>query len=472
MRLDDRCRFSPPTCGYEDFLARKMVLAEDRGMREQPSLHARMRDHQRYAAQFGLRKGRALLALETGLMKTGAQIEWARVVAEEEHRPVLILCPLAVAPQTIREGRRFDVEVHRCYDQDDVRQGVNVANYDRLGKFDPKAFGGVVLDESAILRDWTGKTKRALCRSFEATPWRLCCSATPAPNDHMEIGNQSEFLGIMPAPEMLSRWFVSDSNAAGRYRLKGHAVEAFWDWVASWALCMRRPSDLGFSDDGFDLPELDLRRHVLDVDQTTETDGALFRMPALSATDVHREKRLTIDQRAALIASLVTAEPDEQWLIWCDTDYEADVLRRSIPGAVEVRGSMPTRVKEDLLDGFTTGRVQRLVTKSRIAGLGLNWQGCARMAFAGLSFSFDGMYQAIRRCWRFGQTRPVHVHIAMASTEVGIWDTVARKIHQHERMSEGMIRAARRAADLKHGLRLAYAPTHHGEWPEWLQSDG
>jgi len=459
--------FVPPQRSYADYLQAKSVVAEDRGFPEAPPVSDSLFAHQRAAAEFALRKGRALLAMDTGLGKTRAFLEWARIVAAHERRPVIVLCPLAVAPQTVREGAALGIEVARCYDAGDVQPGVNVANYDRLDKLDATVFGGVVLDESAILRDWTGSTKRALCRAFTDTPWRLCASATPAPNDWMEIGNQSEFLGIMPAPEMLSRWFISADNTAGKYRLKGHATRAFWDWVASWAFCMRHPRDLGFPGDEFDLPPLDVRRHVVEVDQTVETNGALFRMPALSATDVHREKRLTIDRRAALIGELVRREPGEQWLVWCDTDYEADVLARVIPEVVEVRGSMPSSIKEDRLDRFATGEIRVLISKPRIAGHGLNFQSCARMAFVGISFSFDATYQAIRRCWRYGQTRPVQVHMAMAETEVAVWDSVNRKITQHERMGDEMLKAMRRAISSNQTMKDVYQPTYDGEFPEW-----
>ena len=258
---DVKLAFTPPTRDYDAFLAAKVPSADLHGLRP-GRLHESLMPHQAYSTEFAITKGRALLALDTGLGKTRCEVEWARAVAAAERRPVMIFCPLAVAPQTIREAARLNVEVHRCYEASDVRPGVNIANFDRLDKFDPGVFGGVVLDESAILRDWVGKTKRAFCAAFESTPYKLCASATPAPNDHMEIGNQSEFLGIMPAPEMLSRWFITTGDA-GKYRLKGHAIKAFWDWVSNWAVCMDHPRAFGFDIAGYDLPELKLKRHMI-----------------------------------------------------------------------------------------------------------------------------------------------------------------------------------------------------------------
>lgn len=454
---------------YADFLASKAVTARPCGLVEVPKLHDALFPHQRVATEFALRVGRSALFLDTGLGKTLAQLEWARVVHEHTGGDVLILAPLAVAAQTAREGAKFGIEVTHAKDQECTWKGINITNYDRVDKFDPAQFAGIVLDESSILKSFNGKTRNALTERFAATPWRLCCTATPAPNDHMELGNHAEFLGAMHANEMLSRWFVNDTSTASQsWRLKGHAKAAFWDWVSSWACCVSRPSDLGFSDDGFALPEMRLHKHVIEADISQDTRGMLFRMPSLSATAMHREKKLTMPDRADLIAGLVAREAQEPWIIWCDTNAEADALMARIPDAIEVRGSEDADGKERKLLDFTFGRSRVLVTKPSIAGHGMNWQHCARMAFVGLSFSYERFYQAVRRCWRFGQSRPVDVHVAMANTEHAIWDVIARKSGDHDAMKVEMLAATKRRVITTNQTKIPYVATHSGRLPAWI----
>jgi len=331
----------------------------------------------------------------------------------------------------------------------------------------------VILDESSILKSFNGKTSRSLIQAFRTTQFRLACTATPAPNDHAELGQHSEFLGAMSQSQMLTRWFLHDSVDTGNWRMKGHAVKDFWNWVASWARCISKPSDLGFSDEGFDLPTLNLMRHSVKADRSIDTgaekDGQarLFRMPDTSATAIHGEKRKTINARADLIAEKVAAEPGEAWVIWCDTDYEADALTARIPDAVEVRGNMTADVKEERLTAFSTGMCRVLVSKPSICGYGLNWQHCARMAFVGLSFSYESFYQAIRRCWRFGQTRQVDVHVACADTEEAIWNIVSRKAGDHEGMKREMTAAMSRAVRVVHE-QAPYSPTVPLQLPSWM----
>lgn len=454
---------------YLDFLARKAVRAPERGMRRIPSLNAALRGDQAEVTAFLLRIGSGAAFLDTGLGKTFIALEWGRCVVEHANKPVLMLAPLAVAPQHAKEAARFGIKAKVCRSQTDVEaDAINLANYERLHLFDPAAFGGVVLDESSIVKSFTGVTTRKLMSAFAATPFRLCCTATPAPNDHMELGQHSQFLGVMPSNEMLARWFIADQSEMGRYRLKRHGVRPFWSWVASWARCMSRPSDLGYPDDGFDLPPLDLIKHEVRSDLTIDAGDALFRTVEMSATSMHKEKRLTTDARADLIADLVAAEPGEPWIIWCDTDYEADALTARIAEAVEVRGSMPVERKEEGLVAFTEGRCRVLVTKPSIAGHGLNWQHCARMAFVGLSFSYERFYQAIRRCWRYGQTRPVKVHVAMADTESALWQNVSRKADDHAGMKAQMVAAMRRESESRL-VKLNYQPTIRAQLPAWLK---
>ncbi len=460
---------------YHQLIAQKRVAFEPRGLAKIPELNAAMRDDQRAVTEFALQTGSAALFLATGMGKSFDALEWGRVIVEHTNAPVLMLAPLAVGPQHQREAEKFGIDAKAIREPDEIKgPRVYITNYDRLGKFDADQFGGVILDESSLLKAMMGRTSRALIETFCRTRYRLACTATPAPNDHVELGQHSEFLGAMAQNMMLARWFIHDSADTGTWRMKGHATEDFWNWVSSWARCLSRPSDLGFSDEGFDLPQLVVRRHVVRADRSTGDTGAekdgqarLFRIPDTSATSIHKEKRLTTDARADVIAALVADEPSETWIIWCDTDYEADALTARIPGALEVRGSMTPDEKESRLNAFTTGQARILVTKPSVAGWGLNLQHCARMAFVGLSFSFEAYHQAIRRCWRFGQTRSVHVHIACADTEEAIWNVVSRKAGDHETMTREMAAAMRRAAG--RAVRASpYVPNAPATLPDWI----
>lgn len=439
---------------YHDLVARKHVAFEPRGLTAVPSLNGALKDHQAHCVEFALRCGSAALFLDTGLGKTFCAEEWGRVIVEATNRPVLMLAPLAVSAQHEREGERFGIDVKAVREPDEITiPRVYVTNYERLARFEVDEFAGIILDESSILKSFMGKTTRTLIETFSRTPYRLACTATPAPNDHVELGSHAEFLGSMAQNQMLQRWFLHDSADTGTWRMKGHAVEDFWSWVASWSRCVSLPSDLGFSDDGYALPPLNLHRHVVKADRSIGDTGAekcgqarLFRIPDTSATSIHKEKRLTTDARADVIAAKVAAEPDEPWVLWCDTDYEADALTARISGAIEVRGSMSPDEKERRLVAFSSGQARAIVTKPSVAGYGLNWQHCARVGFVGLSFSYESFYQAIRRCWRFGQTRPVEAHIACADTEEAIWHVVNRKSGDHDAMKSQMTAAMRRAS--------------------------
>lgn len=458
---------------YQDLLARKRVSFEPRGLARVPALNDKMFPHQAHTTEFLLRSGCGAAFLDTGLGKSLVALEWGRVISEHAGKPVLMLAPLAVGPQHQREAEKFGIEAE--YQREPGRRvPIVITNYERVDKFDLDQFAGVILDESSILKSFTGATTRKLIEAFKRMPYRLACTATPAPNDHMELGNHSQFLGAMESREMLSRWFINDtSDASQSWRLKGHAVTSFWDWVASWARCVSRPSDLGFSDDGFVLPELIETTHRVGVDltegATEDRDGQslMFRAVEASATSIHREKKITVDARADAIAQVVAGDAGEPWVIWCDTDAEADALTSRIGGAVEVRGSMKPEQKEERLIAFAAGDVRVLVSKPRICGYGLNWQHCARMAFVGMSYSYEAYYQAIRRCWRFGQSRPVAVHIALADTEQPIFDAVRLKAKAHEMMKAEMVTAMRRAHQSAEA-KVSYQPRKRLEAPAWL----
>lgn len=460
---------------YQRFIESKRSVVPAAGF-EPRDLPECLFPFQRSIVEWAVRRGRAALFEDCGLGKTLQQLAWAHQVMAHTDRPVIILAPLAVAGQTVREGERFGLPCVYAPTPDDWRADaprVVITNYERLPAWleCSRDFAGVVLDESSILKSFMGKTKRTIIESFARTPYRLACTATPAPNDHQELGNHAEFLGAATNVEMLSRWFVNDLGDTGTWRLKAHAVEDFWDWVCSWAAMCGKPSDIGYSDAGYALPSLNICRHIVDVD-VTENRGAgeLFRKVDLSATSLHVEKRISAPARAARVASLVASEPDEPWVVWCETNYEADVLCASIKEAVDVRGNDSATHKERALRDFTDGKIRVLVTKPDIAGFGLNWQHCARVAFVGATYSFESYYQAIRRCWRFGQDRPVNCHVVMAATEEAIWTTVARKQSDHLKMQESMFAAARRA-HARHALDGRYNPRNIMRIPAWLRSE-
>lgn len=456
---------------YRAAVARKTVSFDARGFDPLP-LHSALKPHQAHCVDFAVRAGSAALFLDTGLGKTLCALDWARQVTEHTGKPVLMLAPLAVAAQHAMEASKFGIDAVAIREPHEITGArTYITNYDRLAKFSASQFAGIVLDESSILKSFTGKTTRALIDTFSRTPYRLACTATPAPNDHMELGNHAEFLGVMRQTMMLNRWFIHDSADTGTWRMKGHAVNDFWNWVASWARCISKPSDIGLSDAGYILPAMHMHKHVVKsdrgIDAGSEKDGQnrLFRMPDTSATSIHREKRMTTDARADVIAALVNASA-ESWVVWCDTDYEADALTARISDAIEVRGSMDADEKEARLIAFSTGKARVIVTKPSIAGFGLNWQHCANMAFVGLSFSYESFYQAVRRCWRFGQSREVNVHVACADTEESIWQVVSRKAGDHDAMKREMTAAMKRAAN---SVRATpYNPSKSINLPNWV----
>lgn len=455
------------TSEYVAFLAGKAPRPMAVGIEPLP-MPAHLFDYQKAATAFCIRQGRAALFLDTGLGKTVCELEFADQMAKSSNGWALLLTPLAVARQIETEGRRFGYNCRVVREMDDCGPGINICNYDRLDKLDAIAFGCVVLDESSILKNFSGATTRNLIASFRDTPYRLCATATPAPNDHIELGTHSEFLGIMPQGDMLVRWFVNDTADTGTWRLKGHAARHFWDWMASWAVMASSPEDLGFDGSRFVLPPMNIIRHKA-IGEVKPMDGLLFASD-VSATNMHEIKRQTADARADVVAELVAGTPKEMWVVWCDTDYESKALADRIHGSVEVRGSMTATQKEDRLAQFAKSEIRTIITKPSVAGMGLNWQHCARMAFAGRSFSYQDWYQAVRRCWRFGQTRPVSVHLIVAEGEDQIGRVLDRKADAHAGMKRSMIAASKRAMGRSSALKIAYKPKHDGRLPTWLSA--
>lgn len=462
-----------PLPGYRDFVRSKLAITSThRGIDiGEDKLNGKLFDFQRALVRWALSVGKPALFAGCGLGKTPMQLEWANQIARDTNKRILILSPLAVAQQTVREGEKFDIPVTYAKDGGSCSAKIVITNYERLDKFDPSDFVAVVLDESGIIKNYSGKMKARIFAAAKAMPFKLACSATPAPNDHMELGQHAEFLDVLTSHEMLARWFINDSSAFGTYRLKGHAARDFWDWTCSWARYVGSPSDLGFPDDAYRLPGLELHRHIVDVDVLADRGAELFRTPDLSATAVHHEKRRSIAARAQRAAKLVLAEPDESWIVWCETDYEERELREVLPGATVVNGKDLLETKEERLGAFADGSARILISKASICGWGLNWQHCARMVFVGPTFSYERFYQAVRRCHRFGQKRTVHAHVVMGQTEVPVWDILTRKADGHEAMAAEMFAATRRASSQFDGAAHVYEPRATFQLAPWIRTE-
>ena len=453
---------------YMDFLRSKELTAHKRGMDNVPALSSHLFPFQAACVEHLLRVGSGGLFLDTGLGKTLCQLEWSWHALTASNGRALILTPLAVTQQIAREAQRFGYPARVIREQSEAFDGINIANYDRLHLLDPQWYGAVSLDESSILKSFTGKMRVALTEAFRNHRWKLSATATPAPNDHMELGQHAEFCSIMQANEMLSRFFINDtSTASHEWRLKGHAVEPFWNWMASWSRMATMPSDLGDSDEGFILPPMQIERHRAESSQVVT--GGLFGDAVMSATSMHEVKRQTSDARARMAAE-IACSTSEPVVIWVDTDYEADAVIDALnaPGVVEVRGSMPADRKEDALAAFADGSARVLVTKPSICGFGLNWQHCAQTIFVGRSFSYESWYQAVRRFWRFGQQRTVHVHLIVAEGEDTIARVIDRKADGHAEMKAAMRAAMFRNASAATVAKVPYQPTHKGKLPQWL----
>lgn len=422
---------------YLDFLATKSRRFGALGFTaDDATLPPALFPWQRAIVKWAVKKGRCAIWADTGLGKTAMQLAWADQVTRYTGKPVLILTPLAVSHQTVKEAAKFGLTALVCGSSADAAV-LSVTNYHKLHRFNESVYGGVVLDESSILKSFQGKTKTLLTETFAKTPYRLACTATPAPNDHLELGNHSDFLGIMPQKEMLARWFLNDIMGNMTWRLKGHAKQDFWRWVASWALVIRKPSDLGYPDDGYNLPALNVQ-HVIVPATGIHMDGALFADASLSATNLHQVLKQTAPIRAKKAAELIDRDPLASWLLWTHTNYEADEVK-SLIETEEVRGADSDEKKERLLLGFADGTVPRLLTKPSIAGFGMNWQRCHNMIFVGMNYSYEQFYQAVRRCWRFGQDKPVNAYLLATDMEWRLFDALAKKQAAHQEMQDEMI---------------------------------
>lgn len=459
---------------YEDFLAGKQRIPPSCGFEvDKPEMNTHMFEWQKDITRWALRKGRAALFEECGNGKTIQQLEFADQVAKREGRPVLIVAPLTVGAQTLREAQKFGYSAAICRTQADVTPGINITNYEMLQHFDGRSFAGVVLDESSILKNYTGKMRNQIIEMFNDTPYRLSCTATPSPNDYMELGNQVEFLGIMSRTEMLATYFIHDGSDTSKWRLKGHAEDRFWEWVSTWAVVLTCPGDLGYPNDGYILPPMNMTEHIVEVKSGGEY--SLFGGEiAKTLTERRDARRASLRERCEQAAEIIAQNPDEQWVCWCDLNSESELLAEFIPNSEEVRGSDKPEAKEDALIRFANGTLRVLVTKPSIAGFGMNWQQCHNMIFVGLSDSYEQMYQAIRRCYRFGQKRPVNVHIVTSAAEGAVKANVERKEQQAAEMKKNMVQYTKEILrkDIRGQERIVipYDPQIAMIVPDWVIS--
>lgn len=458
---------------YDEFLKSKHFVACPSGF-EPNSIYNQLFDWQKDIDRWAIRKGKAALFEDCGLGKTGQQLEWAAQVAEHTGKPTLIVAPLAVSKQTRREANKFGYIATICRSQDDVTGKINITNYEMLEHFDPSKFGGVVLDESSILKSYSGKIKQQIVDMFRDTSYKLACTATPAPNDFMELGNHAEFLGIMTRAEMLSTFFVHDGGSTQSWRLKGHAQEDFWKWIASWAIVLSNPADLGYDGSAYQLPPLNVIEHTIKTSQNFDSVGQkmLFAPTVQTLQERRAARHNSLEKRVNKCADIANST-DKQCLVWCDLNEESKALTKAIKGAVEVTGSDTDEHKADAMMGFTDGSVRVLVSKPKIAGWGMNWQNCNTEIFCGLSDSFEAYYQAVRRCWRFGQRNQVDVHIVVSDAEGAVKANIERKQANAQRMTSEMVKYTKSIlqADVRGTVRQTenYIPTEEMILPEWLK---
>lgn len=422
---------------YQEFLKKKEIATIEAGFEvDKEDINDLAFDYQKDIIQWALRKGKAAILTGCGSGKTFMQLEWANHVYKHSGN-VLIVAPLNVVKQTEAEHEKFDIEtpITVCRTGADVKAGINITNYEMLSHFEGCKFAGVVLDESSILKSYTGKTTHQITDMFISTPYKLACTATIAPNDYTEIGTTCEFLGIMSRPEMLATYFVHDSGDTSKWRLKKSGKNRFWEWMATWAIYFSSPADLGYTSKDYELPPLEINTVMTESDIK---DFELFAKAAETLQERREARRESLPDRIEKAASLISNNPDEQWLIWCDFNYEADELRKSIPGCVEVRGSDDPEFKADASLRFAQGDINSLVSKPTIFGFGSNFQKCHNMIFCGLSDSYEQFYQAVRRCWRFGQDKPVNVYVIISDREINVLENIKRKAAQMDEMQKQM----------------------------------
>ena len=413
---------------YLDFIQSKIKKVQDSGF-EPTELNENLFDFQKCIVKKALKKGKYAIFADCGLGKTLMQLEWANQVSRYTNNPVLILAPLAVSGQTIQEAEKFGIDM----------TNIDVKNYEQLGNIDCSIYSGVVLDESSILKNFEGATKKQILDLFANTPYKLACTATPSPNDPMELCNHADFLNIMSRNEMLAMYFIHDGGETSKWRLKGHATKLFYQFVGSWAIMLNRPSDIGFDMMGYDLPKLNLFENQI---KTPKRDnGSLFNDAIISATNFNQELRLTKIERLDEVVKLVNEKPDENFIIWIKQNEEGEMLKKLLPDAIEVKGSDSNEWKKEKLLGFANNEFRILITKTKIASFGMNYQNCRNQIFASLDFSFEGLYQAIRRSYRFGQKNEVNIYLITTDTMANVKQAIDTKQKQFEIMQDEMAKA-------------------------------
>lgn len=450
--------------GYEDFISNKAFKIESCGIEIDTSeINPMLFNFQKDIVRWALAKGRAAIFADCGLGKTPMQLEWAEQIRIRTGENVLIIAPLAVASQTKAEGKKFGIKVNICTSQSDVRNDmVNITNYEKLDKFVSGEFVAVVLDESSILKAFAGKVRNQIITMFHKTPFKLACTATPAPNDYMELGNHSEFLGVMSRAEMLSMFFVHDGGQTSKWRLKGHANSLFWQWVSGWSVVVDNPANLGYLDVDYTLPELNIEQIIVDGGYPTDE--------VLTLTERRNARRESLEMRCRAAAGLVN-NSDEQWLVWCDLNDEAKMLNEFICDSVNVQGSDKPDFKANTMFDFADKKIKCLITKPKIAGYGMNWQNCHNMIFVGLSDSFEAYYQSVRRCWRFGQVNKVNGYIIISAKEGAVKANIERKQADNEKFKQELVKLTKDiiARELNSTCRIStpYEPNKKMKLPLW-----
>lgn len=460
---------------YQQYIEHKLVTVPPTGLEQVPTLHPSLFPHQSDLVSWALKRGRCAIFAGTGLGKTLCELEYAKQVNIVTGKPVLILAPLAVAQQTVEEGKRFDITVTYCREQKDCSEGISITNYDRLHKFDPSYFGAVVLDESSCIKHSNSKSFTQLTEAFKDTPFKLCATATPSPNDFTELGTHAEFLGICTRQEMLSEFFIHDTGETQTWRLKGHAQKAFWQWVSSWGALIRMPSDLGHDDTGYILPPLQIHPHIIPANQADVfASGLLFAEPAGNLMERRKARKGSVGSRVEQCAKLVK-ESKDSWIVWVELNDESKAIKKATLNSVEISGADSLEEKEAKLVAFLTGDVRILITKPKIAGWGLNFQHCHNMAFVGVNDSWESQYQAIRRCYRFGQKHPVNVHLFASELEGNVVANLKRKEEDAEKMAQELSIATREMVyqAIRGQARTVntYQPTKTMTLPDWMQSE-
>lgn len=457
---------------YEEFLKRKEIRHTASGFDiSKEDLNSNAFEFQKDIVKWSLKKGKSAIFADCGLGKTIMQLMFAYEVCKKTHGNVLIIAPLSVSKQTKREGKKFGIDVNICRKQKEAKRGINITNYEMLEHFNAIEFKGVVLDESSIIKSFSGKLRNEVIEKFYTTEYKLACTATPAPNDFMELGNHAEFLGAMTRSEMLATYFVHDGSDTAKWRLKGHAQTEYWKWVASWAIVLKSPLDLGYEVKGYDLPKLNVIEHTI---KSKANDYELFARPAETLQERRQARKESLQGRVTQIADMINGS-SENWLVWCDYNDESDLLKKSINNSVEVKGSDSVEHKENAGIEFANGNIKALVSKPSIYGFGMNWQNCNNVAFCGLSDSYEKYYQAIRRCWRFGQDKEVNVHIVISEKEINVLENVKRKSEQANAMTKNMVDLTKEItmSEIKYTEKVTkrYETSKQMETPSWLKGE-